>query len=119
MPHGRKRPLIEFQAAHRVVDAPARPTAVLAVTDTSLYLMSTAGLLHIPHDQLRGPHSAGRDELRFSVSSTQDEPLVVTMAVKGAHAIARQLTDAIRRPTSVNPRHRPRAKQRPHAEYVG
>jgi hypothetical protein len=40
------------------------------------------------------------------------------MAVKGAHAIAHQLNDAIRRPRPPLVPPRPRAKRRPTAEYV-
>jgi hypothetical protein len=126
--------LMEVRPSHPFIDASARPTAVLGVTDSAIYLISEVGLLRATFDadrigppiprslaifgRLRGPHCPGRDVLRFSVSDGHDQPVVVTMAVKGAHAIAHQLNDAIRRPRPPLVPPRPRAKRRPTVEYV-
>jgi hypothetical protein len=111
--------LIEFRPSLTAIDEQARPTAILCVTHSAIYVVSEAVLRRISFDRLRGPHSPHRDVLRFSVLDADNEPGVVTMAVKGANAIASQLTDALRNPTSVGlSRPRARAKHRPRAEYV-
>jgi hypothetical protein len=111
--------LTEFRPSKPAVDAEARPTAVLGVTDSAIYVVSEAVRLRVTFDRLRGPHSPYRDGLRFSVSDGDNETAVVTMAIKGANAIASQLTDALRSPTLAGlSRPRARAKRRPRAEYV-
>ena len=110
--------LMEFRPSRPAIDAGQRPTAVLGVTASAIYLLSEPVLLRVEFDQLRGPHSPERDVLRFAVSDGHTETGVVTMAVKGANAIAQQLDDAMRHPAPAAHRPGPRAKRRPRAEYV-
>jgi hypothetical protein len=74
--------LVELRPSHPVIDAPDRPTAVLGASDSAVYLLSEVGLVR-------------RDTLRFSVTGGHDEPVVVTMAVRGALAIAQQLSEYV------------------------
>jgi hypothetical protein len=110
--------LMEFRPSHPAIDAAVRPTAVLGVTTSAIYVLSEDVLLRVAFDRLRGPHSPYRDVLRFSVSDEHTETAVVTMAAKGANAIAHQLNDVMRHPMQSVLRPRQRAKRRPRTEYV-
>jgi hypothetical protein len=107
--------LIEFLPERPLIEPPLRPTAVLAVSGSALYLIAETGLLRTDFDHLRGPHSPYPDVLRFSVSDGHDDPVLVTIAIHGANAIAGQLNHAMSRCRASVPRPRTRAKRRSRA----